>query len=174
MKRLTASVFLIAAVFATWAEADAPNGTPATTSTTTTVPATTTVPTTVAPTTSTSTTTTTSTLPPTLIVDKRCVNWANTALSVGWSESDLDTLLYVLYKESRCNHDSHNPSDPATGSYGLAQINGYWCVPNKYNPTGWLQARGVLNTCTDLYDPAINLQAALLIYQRSGWGPWGL
>lgn len=70
-----------------------------------------------------------------------------------------------MYRESRCNADSHNPSDPNTGSYGLVQVNGFWCQE-------WLQAQGILSQCSDLFDPAINLEAGLAIYNRSGWNPW--
>jgi len=106
----------------------------------------------------------------------RCGEWHDLALSVGWSGADWPMLSRVLYKESRCNFDSWNRSDPMDGSMGLTQINTYWCLPVKYNPGqgGWLGERGILTECSQLFDPAVNLAAALAIYNRSGWSPWGL
>lgn len=104
----------------------------------------------------------------------RCGEWRPLALSVGWSEADWPMLSRVLYKESRCNFDSWNRSDPFDGSMGLTQINTFWCLPTQYNPSGWLQKQGILERCDQLFDPTINLTAALAIYHRSGWSPWGL
>lgn len=104
----------------------------------------------------------------------RCGEWHDLAISVGWSEADWPMLSRVLYKESRCNFDSWNRSDPMDGSMGLTQINTFWCLPTQYNPSGWLQKQGALTECSQLFDPTVNLSAALLIYKRSGWGPWGL
>lgn len=127
-------------------------------------------------TTSTSTTTTTTTIVPDWDVNNyRCAEWYDTAITAGWTQDYWPMLSRVIYKESRCNHDSFNPNDPAGGSYGLTQINGYWCTPNKYNPTGYLQARGIINTCQDLFDPLTNLLAAREIFSRHhSWSPWGL
>jgi len=125
---------------------------------------------TVAPT----TTTTTTTLPePT----GRCAQWQHTATAAGWTQQQWERLDYVLWRESRCEHDARNGTDPNGGSYGLAQINGFWCRPSKYHPAGWLQAQGVLNECSDLYDPVINLTAARAVWDYAeakgcGWSPW--
>lgn len=115
------------------------------------------------------TTTTTTTLPP---GDWRCPGWLPVALQVGWPVDALPKLDVVMFRESRCNHDSWNRSDPMTGSYGLMQVNGYWCSSTQYNPNGWLQDRLPMTACADLFDPHMNLSAALLIWQRSGWSPW--
>jgi hypothetical protein len=83
-----------------------------------------------------------------------------------------------MWRESRCQPDAHNPTDPHGGSYGLMQINGFWCQPSRYNASGWLQAQGLLQTCTDLYNPYTNLLAAKAIYDygiergNCPWGPW--
>jgi len=70
--------------------------------------------------------------------------------------------------------DAFNPSDPNNGSYGIMQINGFWCQPSRYWPNGYLQAYGLLTECTDLYDRETNLRAALAIYRYSnGWRAWG-
>lgn len=109
----------------------------------------------------------------------KCGEWHDLALSVGWPADQWPTLSYVLYRESRCNIDSWNQSDPATGSRGLMQINGFWCRPNRYDPNGFLQSVGVLNSCEDLFNPELNLRAGLAIWNYGqdeygcGWrGPW--
>ena len=96
------------------------------------------------------------------------------ARHIGWPESQLAVLHAVVWRESRCLPDVHNPSDPRGGSWGLAQINGFWCKPNPTTgwPIGYLQHYGILETCDDLYDPHTNLRAALQIWSRSGWAPW--
>lgn len=164
-------------------------GTPAAApeSTTTTVVTTTVAPTTQPPTTPAPTTTTT-TLPDLSGVDftriardlhGKCGEWRELALMIGWPAEEWPTLSYVLYRESRCNIGSHNKTDPMSGSRGLMQINGYWCKPSKWTKAGWLQDRGILTTCDDLYNPEVNLRAGLAIWlygeekHGCGWrGPW--
>jgi hypothetical protein len=129
-------------------------------------------PQTVAPTTTTTTTTVFEPDP-----DALCPEWHETALEAGWDEDELDRLDYVLWRESRCLPEAHNSTDPHGGSRGIAQINGFWCNPSRYNPQGWLQAQGLLQHCTDLHDPVINLTAARAIYRYAqdrgcGWSPW--
>lgn len=109
----------------------------------------------------------------------RCGEWHDLAISVGWPETEWSTLSYVLYRESRCNIGSHNKTDPMSGSRGLMQINGYWCKKSKWSDAGWLQDRGILSTCDDLYHPTANLRAGLAIWlygedkHGCGWrGPW--
>ena len=108
-----------------------------------------------------------------------CGQWHDLAISVGWPESEWDTLSYVIHRESRCNVNSHNKTDPMSGSRGLMQINGFWCRPSQWTKNGWLQDRGILNVCDDLFNPEINLRAGLAIWQYGeekhgcGWrGPW--
>lgn len=137
---------------------------PATTSTTTVVATTTTVP----PTTTTSTTvapsTTTTVLPD---IDWRCTDAMVTAIGVGWPLEELDTLDRVVYRESSCQASATNLVPPDQ-SYGLMQINlidSLW--PDR-------QQRCSLNAPDDLLDPATNLRCGLILWQRSGWAPWGL
>lgn len=112
------------------------------------------------------------------LVYGRCGEWHDLAMMVGWSEAQWPKLSYVMYRESRCNISTINKSDPNGGSRGLMQINGYWCKKNKYNPTGWLQAQGILTNCNDLFNPEINLRAGLAMWNYSqqknkcGWKPW--
>lgn len=109
----------------------------------------------------------------------KCGEWRELALQIGWPAEEWYTLSHVLYRESRCNIGSHNKTDPASGSRGLMQVNGYWCRPSKWTQAGWLQDRGIVNTCEDLFEPEKNLRAGLAIWlygeekHGCGWrGPW--
>jgi hypothetical protein len=101
-----------------------------------------------------------------------CGDVVSLAASLGWPVSELDTLRRVANAESSCQPWAHNATDPHTGSYGLMQINGFWCQPNTEWPTGWLQAQGLVSSCNDLYSATANLQAALAIWQETGWQAW--
>lgn len=107
-----------------------------------------------------------------------CPEYYESALENGWSESDWEKVDYIIWRESRCQTTAHNKDDPATGSRGLMQINGFWCRGSRYYPNGYLQDKGVLDTCEDLFVPEVNLSAALVIYNYAeetngcGWGPW--
>jgi hypothetical protein len=114
-------------------------------------------------------TTTTTTLPALVTT---CTQVASLALAEGLPPSELETALRVAVRESRCTSDAYNAYDTNGGSYSIYQINGYWCRPNQYWPTGWLQAKGILQTCDDLFDPTINTRAMVAIWRNSGWLPW--
>jgi len=104
-----------------------------------------------------------------------CEQVFDTAKAIGWPADQLGMLVAIAQRESRCQPDAFNPKDPNGGSYGIMQINGFWCQPSKYWPNGYLQAYGLLISCTDLYDRATNLRAALAIYRYSnGWRAWSL
>ena len=97
------------------------------------------------------------------------------ALDVGWPASEMATLANVLWRESRCTPGPvHNPDDPMGGSRGLLQINGFWCEPQKSWPICWLQTKGIVTDCDDLYGSETNLRAGLAIWRNSGWHPWGI
>lgn len=166
-------------------QVDTPKAAPNTTVTTVapaTVAPTTQPPTTPAP------TTTTTTLPDLSGIDfvqiardtyGKCGEWHDLAMMIGWPAEEWPTLSYVLYRESRCNVGSHNKTDPMSGSRGLMQINGYWCRPSQWSKAGWLQDRGLLTICDDLYNPEVNLRSGLVIWMYGeekhgcGWrGPW--
>jgi hypothetical protein len=102
-----------------------------------------------------------------------CAQALNLALSVGWSADQTPTLSRVLFRESRCQENAFNPQDTVGKSYGLLQINSFWCTPSAYWPQGWLQAKGILTVCESLLDPKINLTAGLAIWHNSNWSPWG-
>lgn len=114
-------------------------------------------------------TTTTTTLP---AVVTTCTQVATLALAEGLPPSELETALRVAVRESRCNSEAFNAQDPNGGSYSIYQINGYWCLPNTYWPTGWLQAKGIVTDCADLFDPILNTRAMVAIWANSGWAPW--
>jgi hypothetical protein len=115
-------------------------------------------------------TTTTSTTLPALVTT--CTQVATLALAEGLPQTELETALRVAVRESRCTSDAFNPTDTMGGSHGIYQINGFWCRPNDNWPIGWLQAKGILQTCDDLYDPTTNTKAMVAIWRNSGWLPW--
>lgn len=96
------------------------------------------------------------------------------ATQAGWPLTEMGTVARIIYRESGCQVDAYNAKDINGGSYGLYQINAFWCRPSKYWPTGWLQAQGILETCDQLLDPVINTNSALAIWHNSGYGPWAL
>lgn len=113
------------------------------------------------------------------LVYGKCGEYHDLAISVGWPEAEWPMLSKIMFRESRCNPMSHNKTDPTSaGSRGLIQINGSWCLPNRWNPTGYLQALGILTDCDGLWDPATNLRAGVALYNYSlakhgnGWVPW--
>ncbi len=114
------------------------------------------------------TNTTTTTI--TTIAD--CSDVVSLATSLGWPATELKTLRRIADAESACKPWAHNVTDPNGGSYGIMQINGFWCLPNTYWPIGWLQAQGLASSCNDLYSATANLQAALAIWRNSGWQAW--
>jgi hypothetical protein len=101
-----------------------------------------------------------------------CDDVVSLAGSLGWPASELDTLRRVANAESRCMPWAHNAADPNGGSYGIMQINGFWCIPTTHWPIGWLQQQGIVSSCDDLYSATANLQAALAIWHNSGWQAW--
>ena len=104
-----------------------------------------------------------------------CQTVFDMARHVGWAEQDLTQLVAIAYRESRCNPDAFNPSDPNGGSAGVMQINYFWCKPSSYYANGYLQAYGLLRTCDDLFDLEDNLRSALAIFRYSnGWRAWSL
>jgi hypothetical protein len=98
--------------------------------------------------------------------------WWALAREVGWAEEDLETLDYVIYRESRGDSTAWNKQDPNGGSRCLVQVNGSW--------TGWLRRQNILLKPSDLFIPRICLTAGLAIHQYGmdrygwGWGPWAI
>lgn len=94
--------------------------------------------------------------------------FAALAVNLGWPVEEYETLVKVITRESNGIAIAHNSKDPMTGSYGLMQINGFWCR----GANSYLQKAGLLTSCEMLLDPQINLRAGLIIFTRSGWSPW--
>ena len=94
--------------------------------------------------------------------------FAALAVNLGWPVDEYEKLVMVITRESNGIAISHNIKDPMTGSYGLMQINGFWCD----GANSFLQKAGLLTSCEMLFDPQINLRAGLIIFTRSGWSPW--
>lgn len=94
------------------------------------------------------------------------------AVSLGWPPDELQTLMSVVKAESACYPWAHNLGDPNGGSYGLLQINGFWCLPSRYYPLGYLQELGILSACDDLFNATVNLRAGLAVLAESGWQAW--
>tara|TARA_R110000868_G_scaffold64137_1_gene192979 strand:- start:331 stop:834 length:504 start_codon:yes stop_codon:yes gene_type:complete len=98
-----------------------------------------------------------------------CTQLSGLAINEGWPVKQRATLQKIMKRESNCIPMAHNANDPGEGSFGLMQINSFWCSGQN----SFLQQRGLLTDCQSLLDPNTNLQAALLIWQNSRWNPWG-
>ena len=96
--------------------------------------------------------------------------FAALAVNLGWPVAEYATLAKVIERESNGIAIAHNSKDPMSGSYGLMQINGFWCR----GANSYLQKAGLITSCEMLLDPQINLRAGLIIFTRSGWSPWGI
>lgn len=118
--------------------------------------------------------------PTTTLPATKCAEWYPLAIEVGWPAEEWGNVARIMWRESRCQPAAHNGTDPNGGSFGLMQINAYWCKPSKWTEAGWLQDRNVLDTCHDLYQPETVLRASLNIYlysyEKHGYnkrfGPW--
>jgi len=107
------------------------------------------------------------TLPaPTTTVPKGCAQYVADALTLGWPASEAPTIARVMFRESRCTPTAFNKLDSNGGSRGLMQING---VHKE-----WLIEQGFITTLDDLYQPNVNLAAALHLWRIVGWSAWAL
>lgn len=107
------------------------------------------------------------TLPP--YTGPGCHEWADTALRGGFQPEELVIALQVMELESMCLPGAIGDNGQ---SFGLMQINDYWCRPSKYWPRGYLQTQGMLDDCVELLDPLTNLWVAAHIAQQHGWQNW--
>lgn len=98
-----------------------------------------------------------------------CQEWADTAVRGGFVLDDLRIALQVAELESACLPDAIGDNGQ---SWGLMQINNYWCTPVTLWPAGYLQTQGIINGCTDLLDPLTNMHAAWHIATHYGWQNW--
>ena len=102
----------------------------------------------------------------TIPVVKGCAQYVADAISAGWPADQAPTLARVMFRESRCIPTAYNAKDSNGGSRGLMQING--------THKRWLMQLGYINNLDDLYNPDINLRAALHLYGMVGWSAWAL
>ncbi|MFZ9261636.1 MAG: hypothetical protein ACO23G_14595 [Limnohabitans sp.] len=98
-----------------------------------------------------------------------CQEWADTAVRGGFVLDDLRIALQVAELESACLPNAIGDNGQ---SWGLMQINNYWCTPVKYWPGGYLQTQGIIDSCTELLDPLTNMHAAWHIATHYGWNNW--
>jgi len=98
-----------------------------------------------------------------------CAEWADTALRGGFTPGDLPIALQVMELESMCLPGEIGDNGE---SFGLMQINSYWCQPSRYWPEGYLQTFGILADCSELLLPLVNLHAAWHIAAHHGWENW--
>ena len=103
---------------------------------------------------------------PTTLVSKGCAAYVADAISAGWPADQAPTLARVMFRESLCIPTAYNAKDSNGGSRGLMQING--------THKRWLMQLGYINNLDDLYNPDINLRAALHLYGMVGWSAWAL
>jgi hypothetical protein len=96
----------------------------------------------------------------------------DTALLVGFTPDQSALLDRIAWHESRCLTDARGDLTKGV-SHGILQIHGpSWCEPSRYWPDGYLQTKGILDTCEDLYDPEISVLAARLIWMEGGFEQW--
>lgn len=117
------------------------------------------------PTTSTSTATTVFYINPSATI---CQQFSALAVNLGWPVEQRDKLEYIMQRESRCIPNAHNKKDTVGQSYGLLQVNSFWCK----GPNSYLQKAGLITSCENLLHAPTNLKAGLIIWTRSGWSPW--
>jgi hypothetical protein len=106
-------------------------------------------------------------IPPTALQPQ----WWDLARQVGWPESEMVRLDFVIDRESHGVSRNWNRQDPMGGSRCLLQINGAW--------TEYLKGKGIIDQPKELFRPETCLRAGLAIYNYGmerygfGWGPWG-
>ena len=99
-----------------------------------------------------------------------CQEWADTALRGGFVLDDLWIALQVAELESGCLPGAIGDNGD---SFGLMQIHTpSWCKPTKYWPRGYLQTQGMIDDCTELFDPLTNMWVAWHIATKYGWENW--
>lgn len=97
-----------------------------------------------------------------------CEQFSALAVNLGWPVEQRQKLEMVMHRESRCTPNAHNKKDTVGQSYGLLQINTFWCK----GPNSYLQKAGLITSCENLLQAQTNLKAGLMIWTRSGWSPW--
>ena len=104
--------------------------------------------------------------PTTTLPYKGCMEYLNDAIIAGWPISESPTILRVIQRESACDPLALNSKDSNNGSRGLFQINGVHQT--------WLIKEGYIKKLDDLYNPDVNIRAALHLWRMVGWSAWAL
>ena len=104
--------------------------------------------------------------PTTTLPYKGCMEYLNDAILAGWPISESPMILRVMQRESRCLPTALNAADSNNGSRGLFQINGVHQT--------WLIKDGYIKKLDDLYNPDVNIRAALHLWSKVGWSAWAL
>jgi lysozyme-like protein len=91
-----------------------------------------------------------------------CPEFYAIALGVGWESPEIPQLDRIEWRESHCEPGASHRNANGTIDRGLVQINSIHL--------SWLAAYGI--GAMDLFDPAVNLYAARLLFDRDGWAPW--
>lgn len=96
---------------------------------------------------------------------RRCDEAIQLARKVGWLNKDLGTLRYIMWRESRCQHDSIGRNYDTTGKvtskdWGYLQINDASWVT-------YLRNEGIIRQKEDLLNPRTNLRAGLELLRYS-------
>jgi len=102
--------------------------------------------------------------PTTTLPYKGCMEYLNDAILAGWPISEAPMILRVMQRESRCTPTALNAADSNNGSRGLFQINGVHQT--------WLIKDGYIKKLDDLYNPDVNIRAALHLWRIVGWSAW--
>jgi len=97
---------------------------------------------------------------------KGCMEYLNDAIVAGWPISESPMILRVMQRESACDPLALNAKDSNNGSRGLFQINGVHQT--------WLIKEGYIKKLVDLYNPDVNIRAALHLWRMVGWSAWAL
>ena len=104
--------------------------------------------------------------PTTTLPYKGCMEYLNDAIVAGWPISESPMILRVIQRESACNPLALNVKDSNNGSRGLFQINS---VHDR-----WLKEAGIIKQRDDLFNPDVNILAALHLWRKVGWSAWAL
>ena len=120
-------------------------------------------------TTSVAPTTTQGPILPLVSPDTPCQEWIPEAIAAGWpaDRQILETLMRIIWRESRCQPDAWNGHDA-----GLTQINQIH--------TAWIAELGLGDHPDAMFDPARNLEFAWKLYSsreaagKCGWKPWSI
>jgi len=94
----------------------------------------------------------------------RCKRWEQLLRKHGLP---VKPFSYIGWRESRCNPKAWNRHDPASGSYGVWQINGSWTsLTAEVCRTAW-------GDRTALWNPTCNVRVAQRLFREDGFRPWG-